>query len=1472
MSPTLPTGAILSVVMTVIKRVGSPVLRVVLGPKQERAVKAAYKRAVGRSFEHLPIPLVYHLRSGMKAAPVRAEMVKIMGTSALDVDHQVIERELQRKGMAVGDLQIPIEVLVGEVHDRFIQELKGDLETQATLTGAHMEEILGLLADGRSTKIPAVTLARAAERIRRMADQKLRWYRDEHDLQGTGERRRLRVGKERGDGDAAGANQRRTDDRIRDVSYLVSPDAAGTSWVLKAPAGEGKSTILLQLAEILLGRGTAPVLLDLADWPAGDQDLLDYACDEYKASRPELESLAEAGRLFWLLDGWNEVATGHLRSASGALRRFVRSHRSAGVVVSTRLHEGDPPLGVADTAVPLPLTPRERRRIVDRSDLADPQDFLEAVEASPELDELTRTPLFLTAALEIARGGLPVPDDTYSLLTGFVERAEQGSHSEALADQCRGQHRQYLAALASALLVRGSTRMLHQDALTVIGETTTRLRDRGLFGDSPDAAAVLRTLVDHHLLGAGLGARQSIGFVHQRFQEWFGAEYLHELVRANGMDPQSFPADICNRAAWEESLLLLVDRWRQEGQNDRSAQLVGMALTVDPALAMRFLSRLSTDVWEQVRTDVTSLIARFCESDTAVVAEYGASLMVLSQRPTFSENVWRALNSIDDEVRLDMYDRLARFGIGALGDDWPGRALSLPGGAAAFIFGLGGGADPHLTRELVRPFQTEQDLLVRSAAIQALIWAGYGDEAVSWMLDSEPEILLQDAVRQDLDLLSEEHLDQLREWLTAAVEYLGPGAPLILRVLMASLSDDGALQSIKEELAAHPFGRPPRPALELLKERDPAWLSEWIALNLPASQAWSPEWENYLRHDAEGAAERLVRRCIEDGAARGASSRLVTLAERLAPEPTAVMLGDAFAQRWNDGAHPLRHNEETALDQALRDVSVATSIRAILESGIQPQTPDELLLILRSLPGGWSREKEDPGVDLRRQLRSAAGTWLQMLERAGERVAGFRVQVAGVIGECGEADDADELMRLIELDRNDARREQEETGRRHKSPYQMLYTRALTSLRSASAEKVLTRLLADPEYFGVAAQALAEIPQLAVGQGPFTPPFWKRALQARDAAHPISKPSPVSLRVEEAFTTHLDMRGDEPGAEPFAHDIGIALTALARLHAPTALALVPRILPLEGSEFGLTNTLEVALAQGAEVPGETAEQVFEKLLAHLDRYGPALQDQEINALINGLGLMLLSTSPGVGVRRCVELRPRLERSYHFGRLFEILGSCADPDTFAYLSELAEDDTLHERWRGAAIAAITSHRFAPAGRWVLDHIGSVADTLDTVRDGDGIARRLRERASREPDFWDGLVDTARTRPEGPVRALLFAVLRDVDGQQAAVLAAYLLDDREEPPSLWLLQHFEKAFFQRESVGSGGAYTLVPRSDNELRRLLFGFILSAGGRRVSAACVLVDLESKRLELGRPVDEPRHPNLGRRLDEPWQLQAIG
>jgi hypothetical protein len=79
------------------------------------------------------------------------------------------------------------------------------------------------------------------------------------------------------------------------------------------------------------------------------------------------------------------------------------------------------------------------------------------------------------------------------------------------------------------------------------------------------------------------------------------------------------------------------------------------------------------------------------------------------------------------------------------------------------------------------------------------------------------------------------------------------------------------------------------------------------------------------------------------------------------------------------------------------------------------------------------------------------------------------------------------------------------------------------------------------------------------------------------------------------------------------------------------------------------------------------------------------------------------------------------------------------------------------------------------------------------------------------------------------------------------------------------NLENLFVERRPLGgSGNTYTLEPQSANDIRRQLFEMAMSDAGPKRAAWRILEQIESWRIEYGRPTSEPRHPNFESSI--PW------
>jgi hypothetical protein len=147
----------------------------------------------------------------------------------------------------------------------------------------------------------------------------------------------------------------------------------------------------------------------------------------------------------------------------------------------------------------------------------------------------------------------------------------------------------------------------------------------------------------------------------------------------------------------------------------------------------------------------------------------------------------------------------------------------------------------------------------------------------------------------------------------------------------------------------------------------------------------------------------------------------------------------------------------------------------------------------------------------------------------------------------------------------------------------------------------------------------------------------------------------------------------------------------------------------------------------------------------------------------------------------------------------------------------------------------------------------------------LVSHIVDMARAEPTVRERIYFLCNRELSPSTRLLLGDVIIGLSVTDAAIAGLNLIHDNANPPIPFFLTPFhENIFFEHRPYGTGGSYTRVPRSTPEIRRRLFEMVLNDNNRRRSAWSFLGQIESWRLEYGRPNSEPRHPEFD--SGEPW------
>jgi len=207
--------------------------------------------------------------------------------------------------------------------------------------------------------------------------------------------------------------------------------------VLEGPAGRGKTTTLIQLAQRPRTAGTS-FIVELPRWTASRRGLLEYiagmpAFQAEGLTAAHLARVQQTEPFLLLLNGWNEIAESNSAQATDALRELERDFPSAGIIVATRTHHLRPPLPGALRLRLLLLRRVQRAAYLAVRLGAKGAELCACIDADPSLDELTRTPFIVSEVASLFEAGADIPATKIGVLAEVLRLQEQrDEHRNAL--------------------------------------------------------------------------------------------------------------------------------------------------------------------------------------------------------------------------------------------------------------------------------------------------------------------------------------------------------------------------------------------------------------------------------------------------------------------------------------------------------------------------------------------------------------------------------------------------------------------------------------------------------------------------------------------------------------------------------------------------------------------------------------------------------------------------------------------------------------------------------------------------------------------------------------------------------------------------------------------------------------------------------------------------------------------------------
>lgn len=786
---------------------------------------------------------------------------------------------------------------------------------------------------------------------------------------------------------------------------------------------------------------------------------------------------------------------------------------------------------------------------------------------------------------------------------------------------------------------------------------------------------------------------------------------------------------------------------------------------------------------------------------------------------------------------------------------------------------------------------------VRAEALRVLSWVGASEALDRVLIAFDEEAfkkVLRDQVLDSVPLSLRARA--LAAYLTLLQKTVDPLCRLRVRLAAAEVGDERFCEGVKEELTGWPSAKYPdtsewllKSALELVQRIDPRWVSEWVAGRIVDGSLWGDYWTTLISSIPETLSRGLLERIGGEDVGHPDTQRIVSV---LAITADADLAGEIFSRLCSIRSNTSNSGARTdatrwTIVRQLEDLS-RTMPRNVTVSGMLSRLSLEfdqveygVALDLFGRIGVKdldlrSQIQDDLRQSLRRYLKEGVPFVLKQNDFGGE----LKMHLALALARVGDPEDIADLHRLIRADIERLRRGRAARLRGERGPLadgavmgcSNWHVRAVALLDPRRAEEVLLEVLCEPEYEQDAANALVQLARNQTeerGLGYRTPDYrvvWEARAGRRASNFEEDRRMRYTIAIKQRISTIAEERAQSSVHNSNSGRLkGLAKT-IAVLDGRESAEFVMRIMALPGKWDGWTraDALEALLFSGARLRAGAALSVLNPTIDHI-RTREFHDQQAVYLLLRCLCLLPFLDPPSIGIARIREAvaAARFPR-YELRQVVTSLGHSRCNDALGLLLELATAggnglQSIATEWIDAVTALDTPESKRVLLSFVDPDIGHLGiEQHFEHHDRERLASRIADIARVEPTVRERLCLLCARQLSPAMRLLLAGIVAQLGTPDALVVGLDLIHDHTNPPIPYeLVRGLETVFLQRRPYGNTGhAYTLEPRSANEIRSRLFKMTLNDDNRRRSALALLGQIESWRLEYGRPSSEPRHP----------------
>jgi hypothetical protein len=1270
--------------------------------------------------------------------------------------------------------------------------------------------------------------------------------------------------------------------------------------VLEGPAGRGKTTTLIQIAQRKRTVGI-PFIVELPAWASSRRPILEYIAGmpEFQAKGLTPADLARVQQIepfLLLLNGWNEIAESNSARADVALRELERDFPSAGIIVATRTHHLTPPLPGALRLRLLRLRRPQRAAYLTERLGTKGAELRARIDADPSLDELTCTPFILSEVATLFEAGAEIPSTKLGVLAQVLHLQEQrDEHKNALqAAPVFGRHTDYLKTLATEMTRRGAAALPEADARDVVAAVARELADRGQI-EPVGAAAVLATLTAHHVVERLDYPQTAFQFEHHQIQEYYAALD----IRARLLDLQDddrdaigrFTADYVNEPAWAEPLRMIALTFAEQSgdvesdkRNTRAGgKLVEMALAVDLVFAGELAQLCGAAVWIEVREAVGERFRSIHAIRDDGYRQYAVAAMLATGADDFGDVIAPLLSGQDQQTRLRTYRLWPDIQISSIGSNWREQVRGWSEDARADFVSelLHHGVDGEVAAFAVE----DNSIAVKKEAVLGLMWTG-SDDVLTRVLESMDAETFEDVARNNANrmpaALRPRTIAAMRRFIESTTDH---PARLRTALELIEFGDTGLDGVVKDAMAALPTSdmrnldsHYVKPALKYLCKTDPVWPSEWVATQVAEGVLYGHDWLQIATAIPDRVVEKYLQRLeTEEFNSRQFGGMIAVIAARADAKLAARVFTKLRELRRKVEAEPgVRHEFEwqvmRQLEAVFRGLPEDTAVAGILSSVTNGDQLD--IKVAADLLSRVGRSDVEPlrivHAGLKARLRAYLKGSVDLVIRQDDYSGEEKANLASSIAQVGQPEDMADLLTLIRADIERMRRSRRARAGDHGPlgngviiSYARWHIAAVMHLDPTGAEEVLIDILPEAEYLSDVAAAMAR-DFVPMSERSFDGTFrYNLIWAAREVRTPPPGDDQRRARFAAALNAkirHLRERLEDGQPAPHLKEIAMALAAIDA-HGSAAAVLDVIAMPGEWDHYSRLYAAERLLLAGVVLPTPTTFALVDSILERTENW---MQDSDRYLLRRILALCPFVDDPAAGIAKMRNvLDKRRHRGYELREIVTALGESRFDAAVDLLYELASDAPTFEQCEEDfvnAFAALDTPRARELLLGFVDpDIRGIALTRRPHRENMLVAR-IAELAQRRPETAARLRELCECDLPELNRHVLSKVMDSLGTPEALAANLNLIDDaRPSPVPQGIWDQLKSAFVARRPYGqNANVFTEHARASNELRGRLFRMATEDKKRQKSAFTLLGQIEEWRLEHGRPFGEPRHPDL--------------